>query len=100
MNFGVPFFDDPNMFWVVVGSMLAIALVTIGLARWRGWLWVARYRGSDGWSPIGSQVPGARPPLDEPLDLGIRAQTPLVKRLSRTSALARFACRVLRSDSA
>lgn len=38
MNFRVGFFDDPTMFWVVVTTMLAIALGTIGLARWRGWL--------------------------------------------------------------
>lgn len=38
MNFRIGFFDDPNMFWLVIGGMAAIALGTIGLARWRGWL--------------------------------------------------------------
>jgi Mg2+ and Co2+ transporter CorA len=38
MNFKLGFFDDPNMFWFVVAGMAAIAMGTIGLARWRGWL--------------------------------------------------------------
>jgi Mg2+ and Co2+ transporter CorA len=38
MNFKVWIFDDPNLFWVVVGVMLAMAVVTLGIARWRGWL--------------------------------------------------------------
>ena len=38
MNFRLGFFDDPNMFWFVIAGMAAIALGTIGLARWRGWL--------------------------------------------------------------
>ena len=38
MNFKVPLFDEPNMFWVVIGAMLAMAAATIGIARWRRWL--------------------------------------------------------------
>jgi magnesium transporter len=38
MNFRLGFFDDPNMFWFVLAGMAAVALGTIGLARWRGWL--------------------------------------------------------------
>lgn len=38
MNFKVFFFDDPNMFWVVISAMIVMALTTIGVARWRGWL--------------------------------------------------------------
>ena len=38
MNFKVPLFDEPNMFWVVIGAMLAMAAATVGVARWRGWL--------------------------------------------------------------
>ena len=38
MNFKVGLFEDPNLFWVVIGIMLAMAAATIGIARWRGWL--------------------------------------------------------------
>ena len=38
MNFRVGFFDNPSMFWVVIGVMLAMATVTLLVARWRGWL--------------------------------------------------------------
>lgn len=38
MNFKLSFFDDPTMFWVVLGVMLLIAVVTLGLGRWRRWL--------------------------------------------------------------
>jgi magnesium transporter len=38
MNFKLGFFDEPNMFWFVLAGMAGIALGTIGLARWRGWL--------------------------------------------------------------
>jgi Mg2+ and Co2+ transporter CorA len=38
MNFKVPLFDEPNMFWVVIGAMLAMAAATVGIARWRRWL--------------------------------------------------------------
>ena len=38
MNFKVGIFDNPDLFWVVLGIMAALAGVTIGLARWRGWL--------------------------------------------------------------
>ena len=38
MNFRVWFFDDPNTFWLVIGAMIAMAVTTILVARWRGWL--------------------------------------------------------------
>jgi magnesium transporter len=38
MNFRVPFFEEPANFWLVVGSMLALATAIIGVSRWRGWL--------------------------------------------------------------
>lgn len=38
MNFRVPLFDDPNMFWVVIGVMVVLAIGTIAAVRWRGWL--------------------------------------------------------------
>jgi Mg2+ and Co2+ transporter CorA len=38
MNFDVWIFDDPNLFWVVIGVMVAMAVATLGVARWRGWL--------------------------------------------------------------
>lgn len=38
MNFQVEFFDLPEMFWVVVGLMIAMAAATLVVARWRGWL--------------------------------------------------------------
>ena len=38
MNFKVGLFDDPNLFWVVLGVMGLMALTTLLVARWRGWL--------------------------------------------------------------
>jgi Mg2+ and Co2+ transporter CorA len=38
MNFRLGFFDDPNMFWLVIGFMLVVAATTLGFARVRGWL--------------------------------------------------------------
>lgn len=38
MNFKVGLFEEPNLFWVVIGAMIAIAVTTLGIARWRGWL--------------------------------------------------------------
>ena len=38
MNFKLGFFDDPSMFWVVLGIMVVIAVVTLGIGRWRRWL--------------------------------------------------------------
>jgi magnesium transporter len=37
MNFKLPFFDNSNNFWVVLGVMVAFAVAIIGVARWRGW---------------------------------------------------------------
>lgn len=38
MNFQVGFFDNSNLFWIVVISMIMIAFTTLGIARWRRWL--------------------------------------------------------------
>ena len=38
MNFKVPLFDNPNLFWVVVAVMAVLAVGTVVAARWRGWL--------------------------------------------------------------
>ena len=38
MNFKVGIFDVANLFWVVVGGMLLLAVATLVTARWRGWL--------------------------------------------------------------
>lgn len=38
MNFKVGFFDDPSYFFVVIAAMGAMAVVILGVARWRGWL--------------------------------------------------------------
>ena len=38
MNFKISFFEEPANFWLVVGSMLALATTIIGVSRWRGWL--------------------------------------------------------------
>lgn len=38
MNFRAPLFDNPNLFYVVVGVMVALAAATLLFARWRKWL--------------------------------------------------------------
>lgn len=38
MNFKIPLFDSPGNFFVVVGLMIAMAVVTLGVAAWRRWL--------------------------------------------------------------
>jgi Mg2+ and Co2+ transporter CorA len=38
MNFRVGFFENPNGFWMVIGAMTILALATIAIGRWRGWL--------------------------------------------------------------
>jgi len=38
MNFKVGLFDEPNLFWVVIGIMGAMAVAALGIARWRCWL--------------------------------------------------------------
>jgi magnesium/cobalt transport protein CorA len=38
MNFTIGFFDNPQNFWLAVGAMLTLALVVLGLSRWRGWI--------------------------------------------------------------
>ncbi|MGH2384862.1 MAG: CorA family divalent cation transporter, partial [Candidatus Limnocylindria bacterium] len=38
MNFNVPIFDNPALFFVVIGFMVVMAAVTLVAARWRGWL--------------------------------------------------------------
>ena len=38
MNFKIAFFDDPNNFWVAIGAMVGLAVVVVGVTRWRGWI--------------------------------------------------------------
>ena len=38
MNFELAFFDTPANFLVVVGAMLGLAVLVLGIARWRRWL--------------------------------------------------------------
>lgn len=38
MNFKLSFFDQPDNFWVVIGSMLALALGILAVSRWRRWI--------------------------------------------------------------
>ena len=38
MNFKVGLFDDPMLFWVVVAVIVAIAPITIGIAKQRDWI--------------------------------------------------------------
>jgi Mg2+ and Co2+ transporter CorA len=38
MNFKVGLFDEPMLFWVVVGLIALIAPVTVGLAKM--WRWI------------------------------------------------------------
>jgi Mg2+ and Co2+ transporter CorA len=38
MNFKAPIFDNPNMFYVVIGLMVALAAGTLIFARSRHWL--------------------------------------------------------------
>jgi magnesium transporter len=38
MNFKVGFFDEPSYFFVVIAAMGAMAVVILGVARWRDWL--------------------------------------------------------------
>lgn len=38
MNFQVPLFDRPELFYIVIGLMVAMAVATLAVARWRHWL--------------------------------------------------------------
>ena len=38
MNFKVGLFDEPMLFWAVVAVIVAIAPVTIGVAKQRNWI--------------------------------------------------------------
>jgi magnesium transporter len=38
MNFEVPFFDEVGNFFVVVGAMGVLAVLILGIARWRDWI--------------------------------------------------------------
>jgi Mg2+ and Co2+ transporter CorA len=38
MNFKVPLFENPNLFFVVIGLMAVMAVATLVVARWRRWL--------------------------------------------------------------
>lgn len=37
MNFPMPFFQNPNNFWIVISAMAALAVGILGVARARGW---------------------------------------------------------------
>jgi magnesium transporter len=38
MNFKLTFFDDATNFWIVIGIMATMAVLILGLSRWRGWI--------------------------------------------------------------
>ena len=38
MNFKIGFFDNPGNFWLAVGAMVTLAVVVLGISRWRGWI--------------------------------------------------------------
>ena len=38
MNFKLPFFDNPNNFWIVLGATVALAAAILGVSRARGWI--------------------------------------------------------------
>jgi magnesium transporter len=38
MNFKIGLFENPNLFWVVIGAMVALELLSLAIARQRGWL--------------------------------------------------------------
>ncbi|MGH2477483.1 MAG: magnesium transporter CorA family protein [Candidatus Limnocylindrales bacterium] len=38
MNFKLPFFDESANFWVIVAGMGGLAILILGLARWRRWI--------------------------------------------------------------
>jgi magnesium transporter len=38
MNFDLAFFDDPRNFWLVMAAMPALAVLTLAVARFRGWI--------------------------------------------------------------
>lgn len=38
MNFPLPMFDEPTNFWLVLASMVILAVAILGIARWRRWI--------------------------------------------------------------
>ena len=38
MNFKIGFFDNPDNFWLAVLAMLTLAVLVLGISRWRGWI--------------------------------------------------------------
>ena len=38
MNFKVGLFDNPSLFWVAVAVIIAVAPLTIGIAKLRRWI--------------------------------------------------------------
>ncbi|MEX0625237.1 MAG: CorA family divalent cation transporter [Chloroflexota bacterium] len=38
MNFKLAFFDDPDHFWLVAATMLGLAVLVLGVARFRRWI--------------------------------------------------------------
>ncbi len=38
MNFKLPFFDESGNFWIILASMGGLAILILGIARWRRWI--------------------------------------------------------------
>jgi Mg2+ and Co2+ transporter CorA len=38
MNFRIGFFENPTNFWIVVASMVTLAVGAVAVARWRRWI--------------------------------------------------------------
>lgn len=38
MNFDQRFFDNPDIFWVVIAAMALLIVMTLVIPRWRFWL--------------------------------------------------------------
>ena len=46
MNFKVSLFDNSSLFWIVVAVIVAVAPITIGIAKLRDWICYPRCRGA------------------------------------------------------
>jgi Mg2+ and Co2+ transporter CorA len=38
MNFQLPFFNEPNNFWLTLIVMIGLAVVVLAVGRFRGWI--------------------------------------------------------------
>jgi magnesium transporter len=38
MNFQLPFFDEPNNFWLTLTAMIGLAVLVLAVGRFRGWI--------------------------------------------------------------